>query len=43
MLVITKGDIQAFIGATDAFIPSILIFICSGYLDGRHPIYTNGW
>nr|WP_274365869.1 MULTISPECIES: DMT family transporter [unclassified Paenibacillus] len=27
MLVITKGDIQAFLGATDHFVPSMLIFI----------------
>ncbi|MDR7075820.1 drug/metabolite transporter (DMT)-like permease [Neobacillus niacini] len=38
MFVITKGDIQAFLGATDAVIPSILIFIAViGWV-----IYTMG-
>lgn len=38
MLVITKGDVKAFLGATDDFIPSILIFIAViGWV-----IYTMG-
>lgn len=38
MLVITKGDVRAFLGATDDFIPSLLIFIAViGWV-----IYTMG-
>lgn len=38
LLVITKGDIKAFLGATDHFIPSVLIFIAVvGWV-----IYTMG-
>ncbi|WP_099360947.1 DMT family transporter [Fredinandcohnia onubensis] len=38
MLVITKGDVKAFLGATDDFIPSLLIFIAViGWV-----IYTMG-